>query len=188
MFSSEKIIFVYKDIMNDVTCMKISKKDNEVCSNILELPVEINPITTVNLLKIQKNLKKKKVFFLAGGSNLCLVEIEENDENKKLFVKIVEVYKNHEDPISCLTSCSVDNNEAYVVITGDEKGKIRMMKFSLKNQLLNENDMLFGKMKIETSITSLSFSKKIDKLAAGNNISEYRVWSFPDKKEIKVIL
>ena len=203
MLSSEKILLICKtDATDNENYLKIIKSNKDLCSNILKLPSELNPISSINFLKTKLlDKSKKRMVFIAGESFLCIIEIEKIkiEENNEHSLKLINLLKNNEKKITALASCPFEK-ESYAVLSGDEEGIVRLWKFSKDNSLLGENSVFlnmspevnqeinndFFDMISVKSITSIVFNKKNDVLAVGNSVSNCRICRFPTGEDINV--
>lgn len=187
MLSPQEIVVVYKKSPNDEqNLMKICDKNGNIVSDIIELPQEISEISALNSLKFSHGEMKKKYCFISSGCFFTSVKIY-RDENYSSCMSILGVYQNEEhNQITCLASCSSDNENSYSVFSGDDKGKIKKWRFSVQENEVLEEDQQFVQLDTEIAITSIAFSHRFEYMAAGNSISEYKIWSFPSGQEIKV--
>jgi len=193
MYSSNKILLIYKNTNifhgSDQLLLKITQKSNDTfidTSNILELPKTFTEVSALNFLRFEFRNQTKKNLFLAGGPFLLMIEIQQNPNDQNLL-RLVELGKSQETPpITCLASCREEREEGFCLLSGDNLGKVRLWRFSGENELIDNRDFQRIESKQPQPITSLSFNKKLDKVVAGNSISEWRVWGFPGANELKV--
>ena len=193
-YSSKKLLIIFKKSDNlgdsEELFAKIVVRNNENftdSSNILPIPKKFMDLSVISFLRFEFRNQTKKNLFLSSGPFLALMEIQEDQTGQNLL-RFIDLGGKHEVPITCLANCREDREEGYYLLSGDNHGNIRVWKFSGENELIEDRD--FQKMESEQPqpITSLTFNKSLDKVAAGNSISQWRVWGFPNANEIKVTL